>query len=296
MSGLDKKGKNGKVNIIPIIIVLLSIVFLVFIFSAEQAISPSGEITMTKHEREYDSSYLDKEKIVLVTNVYPPYIFDEESANQGFFINVIEEAFAAVELEVEIQRMPWSRCTDLVDSGYAWGAFPYVINEEREKEYVFSAPIYETTDRDTVLFYNKNVEGLESNSIEDLSELKEFRVGGVEGYWYLTKLEEHKIKPYLSADETNLFQQLSAGSIEVVPANIDIGRYIILYNEDIEKKDIGILNYAWEEEYDDYRFMLDKENSEYDWFNEKLEEGMEIIKDNGIYDQLVEDLEALLEY
>lgn len=296
MNGLDKKEKSRRVKIIPIIIALLSIVFLVHVLFIDRPISVSDEFIRVKHEREFKSEHLSKEKIVLVTNTYPPYIFDEESTEQGFFVDVMVEAFRAVDLEVEIQRMPWSRCTDLVDSGYAWGAFPYVINEEREREYLFSVPIFETTERETVLFYNKNIEGLEEDGVDDLSDLKEFRIGGVEGYWYLAALEEHGISSYLNSNEINLFQQLSDRTIDVVPGNIDIGRYIILSNSEIKKDDIGILDFVWPEEYDHYRIMLDKENSEYDWFNEQFLKGMEIIKRNGTYDRLVEEFEESLEY
>ena len=74
------------------------------------------------------------EELAIATgNDYAPFT-DEELPEGGLATEVVVEAFAAVDHEVDIDFRPWARGYHDTGQGVFAGTFPYVHSDERAEE------------------------------------------------------------------------------------------------------------------------------------------------------------------
>ena len=160
-------------------------------------------------------------EVVVYTGEYKPLVSESMKGN-GFISEIIREVFQRMPgYELKLKFSSWKRNETLVDSGYAWGTFPYSRTEERMKKYMFSDIIFQS---DMVFFaYNHD----STITYEQLSELKDFSIGGVRGYFYKTAFEEAGLNVSYNSDEVSAFKNLIAGRVDLVPMMDIIGWTII---------------------------------------------------------------------
>ncbi|QNM98477.1 substrate-binding periplasmic protein [Chitinimonas koreensis] len=87
------------------------------------------------------------DSLSLVTgNDYAPFA-DSKLPNGGLAAEVAVKAFAESKTEVKLDWSPWARGYEEAKSGRYAATFPYVKSAEREKDFIYSAPIYEIQQR-----------------------------------------------------------------------------------------------------------------------------------------------------
>jgi len=160
------------------------------------------------------------ETITLVTGEFPPYT-SEALEDRGFSTEIISAVFQEMGKEVEYTFYPWRRCEELVQKGKAWATFPYTHTEEREKVYLFSDNI---SDSITHFFYYKENKAYTYNTLEDL---KDYKVGGLQGYFYEPWFEEAGLEVTYTYDHMSIIRQLINGRIELAPLNVVVGWHTI---------------------------------------------------------------------
>jgi polar amino acid transport system substrate-binding protein len=84
------------------------------------------------------------EVLKLATGVNAPYT-GASLPNGGPLTDIVRRAFAESGYDVEIAFLPWKRGYAATLNGEYVGTFPYVRNTEREKDFVFSEPVYVVT-------------------------------------------------------------------------------------------------------------------------------------------------------
>lgn len=77
----------------------------------------------------------------LVTLQYPPYEYEEEGIKKGFIIEIMQEIFNNLNLDYNIEVLPWKRAMSMVKNGDSDLIFTIYKNDEREEYIDFSDEI-----------------------------------------------------------------------------------------------------------------------------------------------------------
>lgn len=175
-------------------------------------------------------SAVQAEKFLLVIGEWAPYT-SEHLEGYGMMTEIVSAVFQDMGQEVEFQFYPWSRCLQLVMRGKAWGTFPYLITETRLRRILYSAPIGESTMK---LFYYDATQEYRFNEWKDLGQ---YRLGGIQGYFYEEVFEAEEMKVNYSIDTFSGLRKLKSGRIDVLIEDEAVGWRAIAseYPDEIEK-------------------------------------------------------------
>ncbi len=208
----------------------------------------------------------------------------------------LTDVFKTVEKEMGVKFvfifMPWKRCETVIEGLEAWGAIPYVRTPEREKKFYFSKRLYNSASR----FFVHTSDGMKKNiSYTELSDLKNYRIGGVRGYWYEKIFHDVGIELELVTTEKQNLKKLQAGRIDLIPLDETAGWYMIrelFPQEEISKfftvekplsvKDSFLMT---SKQYPDTQNLLTRFNT-----------ALKTIKENGTFQQLIEKHGVVLTY
>lgn len=113
----------------------------------------------------------------VVTTEYPPFEYVEDGVLQGQDVDTVRTVLRAMGFEPDFQVLPWARAEMMVRRGNADLLFSLTRSPERERHYLFTAPISSARD---VLYARKDA-GLSGTSYKDLTDLS---VGVTGGYNY----------------------------------------------------------------------------------------------------------------
>ncbi|GLR14700.1 hypothetical protein GCM10007907_34900 [Chitinimonas prasina] len=119
---------------------------------------------------------------------WPPYIWQDGSTAdgtpilKGYSVDVLKRIADDAGLDFKIDMLPWERCQALLKRGMYELALGASLNPERERDYMLSHAYYQTT---SVYFYSRQryPKGL---AVQQLPDLKKYRVCGLHGYNYET--------------------------------------------------------------------------------------------------------------
>ena len=170
----------------------------------------------------FTSAGMAETTLVIATGEYPPYV--SERPEESFLTDIFHEVAKEMGVTFEFKFMPWKRCEDAVEELKAWGAIPYTATPEREQKFYFSDPLYFVQS----LFFAHSRDGRRPQiPYNELTDLKNYRIGGVLGYYYEKPFREAGLKvEYVPTGEQN-FRKLRAGRIDLTPSVEGIGWYLI---------------------------------------------------------------------
>ena len=160
--------------------------------------------------------------LIIVTSELPPYTSAEPQ--DSFLSALLQEVGKEMGVNFEFRFMPWARCEQAVDSLQAWATLPYVPTPEREKKFLFSTPLYA---KRTMLFHYSEEPLTLPKTFTDLSELSQYKVGGVRGYYYESVFSEAGVRLSLASSDEQGFRMLRAGRVDLMPALEVVGWNII---------------------------------------------------------------------
>lgn len=113
--------------------------------------------------------------IVLEIGEWPPYTTNSKN---GLATELVIAACNSVGLKYIISNVPWLRAEKNVEAGLAFATFPYTITEERKSKYLFSDPIFKSTN--LIIYNNQNMK-ININSINSINAFKYYKVGTTTG-------------------------------------------------------------------------------------------------------------------
>jgi len=221
-----------------------------------------------------------KEKIVIVTNEWKPYV-SKEMEDLGLLPNLINEVFKKIDIEVEYKFYPWRRGEEMVRNGKAFGTFPYRVTDSRKNVYDFSESLIYSRG---LFFYLKNnfEEGLKWDNYEDL--LK-YNVSGVMGYWYEEPFSKYKLKVDYSATEEIALRKLYTGRVDILAGDELVMWNLIkeIFPDNIDDFDTSSnpLND------DDLHIIVSKDNFQSKLILEKFNKALKEMKVTGEYEKIM---------
>ncbi|ABC30067.1 ABC-type amino acid transport/signal transduction systems, periplasmic component/domain [Hahella chejuensis KCTC 2396] len=221
-----------------------------------------------------------KEVIHIGSGEWPPYI-SEDAPHFGPTSQIVTEAFALVDIDVEYHFHPWNRSFVLCLQGNLDATIAWEKTAEREPNFVFSEmPII--TER-TVFFYSKN----NAQSLDEIwspSKEPKLRIGGILGYNYGDKLDEAERKGLFavrrSDSEMTSFRQLIKGHIDLFPSDLVVGLEILRKHFDApERHQIRYLPEPLR--IAKLYLIFSKKTPRHDWLKAQFDKGMQQLHDSG---------------
>lgn len=227
-------------------------------------------------------------KLIIATGELPPYV--SKQPENSFLTDLFREIANEMDVRFEFKFFPWKRCEINVEILNAWAAIPYVPTIERSQKFYFSEPLYT---KQTKFFYYSPDKKKKNISYESLADLKNYRIGGVMGYFYHKMFIDAGITLELIVQEEQNFRKLQAGRVDLVPALEILGWHMIeeLFSSKEKEKfftvdkplHVGANYLMTSKHYPDTQKLLAK-------FNIALKK----IKKNGVYQQIFEKHGLLL--
>ncbi len=183
-----------------IIVFLLISVLFVFVTTAQQSLSILGD------------------------DDYPPFSFEEDGELTGIDIDILNELFNRMNIDVEIELVPWNRLMALTKQGAVDGSFALFKTAEREEFCIYpEAPVHYST----FSVFVRQGNGFNFNSIQDLYGKT---VGIPSGFTISDEFDLAKAQGLIAVEEVQTSQhnirKLLAGRIDCFVAN----RLVTLYS------------------------------------------------------------------
>lgn len=204
----------------PFLVLLIIQLIPVFLFQSCR----KEDARPTENEIDKDTTLAEKsisdKIIVLATGEWAPYV-SEENEGSGICTEIITAAFKKSGYETSYSFYPWKRCEVLAERGDVFATFPYRVTDERKERFYFSDKIVFSSGR---FFYMKTFGTVDYT---EFSDLKEYKLGGVRGYWYEKDFNEAGlIVDYSISDEINI-RKLAAGRVQIAAGDEAVGWQLI---------------------------------------------------------------------
>lgn len=118
------------------------------------------------------------EKITFVSTEFPPFVIKLENEVSGIEVDVLRELCRRLDLQPDIQIVPWSRALNYVKAGKVDGIFAPVYTKDRT-EYIYFTE--EPVGKERIAIMSLRGAGIKATSLDDI---KSEIVGVVSGYSY----------------------------------------------------------------------------------------------------------------
>lgn len=168
------------------------------------------------------STLAHAEKLRIVTDPWPPYVYQENGQTKGIDYEVTAEVFKRLGIEVEWQFLPWKRCLAMIEQGLADGILDIFQTEQRNAQLFYpSEPLSHV---EFVLFQAN----ARPHAVKQLDDLKGLTVGTAPGYSYgsaFADSSDFKREPAPTL-EANL-GKLQLGRIDLLITDRRVGRYLV---------------------------------------------------------------------
>lgn len=161
-------------------------------------------------------------ELVIASSEVPPYA--SSKPEDSFLTELFQEIGKEMGVTFVFKFMPWKRCTTALDTAEAWGAVPYIRTPEREQLYLFSDSLYSRKMK--FFYYSRDGKKLDV-AFNDLRDLRKYRIGGVDGFWYIKLFSDAGIKLDLAVNLERTFEKLQAGRFDLAIGDENVGMHLI---------------------------------------------------------------------
>ncbi|OUR98719.1 hypothetical protein A9Q84_04715 [Halobacteriovorax marinus] len=231
------------------------------------------------------------ESVKLATEEYPPYTSNKISHN-GYIAKIVTMAFAAVDYQVEYQFYPGARSFKLAKIGELVGTVPWSHRKEREEFFYYSRPVAVA---DTEVFFVLNDSNFSWDpSKQSYEDLKGISIGGVRSYNYGDRFQDAENSGLIKVSRVNdvrqNFRKLFNKRLDVVISHKQVAMHHL--NNTFSKSHMyRIKSFPVKtEEQKFYYILFSKKNPKGEEMKNKFNEGLSIIKRNGLFDEILQDL------
>jgi len=182
------------------------------------------------------------EKMVFTTTEFPPYIIVDNGKIKGIHVETIAEICKRLNIEPDIQILPWARAIKYMKDGEADAIFSPLMNEERTQFMYFSP---ENIGSEKTVFAAKKGKGVK---VSGLNDLKDKNVGVVRGYDLGTEFEKSVVKKTVCDNDKQMMLMLEKERIDLAVGDEGVLKLIRKMNgfEEIETVFVlrEVLNYV----------------------------------------------------
>ncbi len=222
----------------------------------------------------------DEQVIHLTNGEWPPYLSDNLK-HGGVISQIVTEAFALEGIQVKYGFFPWARSYVLAQMGKWEGSVVWSRSPEREKDFLYSDPVFETR---KVFFHLKDYP-FDWSSLDDL---KDVIIGATLKYNYGPEFHEiaksGKIHvEYAVSDEINI-KLLLLKRIQVFPIQTEVG-YSILHKHFKQEEIQRITHHPKTLMQSPYHLILSKKVGNNKNLLRSFNKGLKQLKDSGKIEQ-----------
>jgi polar amino acid transport system substrate-binding protein len=160
------------------------------------------------------------EKLSIVSDEWPPYIYTENLEVKGFDYEIVMAVMEIMNYEVTFKIYPWKRCLYMIKNKQVDAILDIGITEDRKKQMFF--PEENISSSASVLFCSRDA-NFTFNNLEDLKGLK---IGTLLGYVYSKEIENTKFFEKFPVQTINQnIDMLKLGRIDMFIANRNAGLF-----------------------------------------------------------------------
>lgn len=219
------------------------------------------------------------ENVTIATGEFPPYT-GKDIPEFGAANEITTKAFLAVGIEPEYVFFPWKRLERDIQNGRQLCSTIWMNTDARKEFALFSQPVIPIRN---VVFYNK--EQLGTYIYESLDEFAKLKVGGIGGYFYVPDFEKHGIEMEESNSLESLVHKIYLKRIDAFIDDELVGWTVIkqLYPNELHKF-ASTPEAVW---VSDNMLMCSKKHPDSERIIARFNEGLQIIKDNGVYEKIL---------
>lgn len=220
--------------------------------------------------------------IKITTGYWPPYLA-EKMPNQGFMAQIIREAFAAENIEVDYTFLPWSRALAMVKSTDYQASAVWSCTKKRSREFLYSDPILPYH----YVFYHRKSEAFDWASFSDLEGMN---VGLTQDYSYSNTLAAAIESGLVDADTTTSdvanFKKLLIGRIDLFPMDPVVGEAIIKRQFAVHASSLTFHPKPLRRAF--YHLLFEKDSPDANRLKRAFDKGLQTLRKNGRFQQIVE--------
>ena len=171
------------------------------------------------------SNTVHADPLKLVALQYPPYVYAEDGEIKGIATQMVRTIFDELEVEVEIEILPWARALRALKYKTADGVFTIFRTKERlafldyPNQPLINQRISLYVHRDSNIEFNGNLESLYQH-----------RIGLTRSVSYgsiFDASKQHFVNSIIVNDEISKFDLLAIGRTELLISNQDAAEYYI---------------------------------------------------------------------
>lgn len=220
---------------------------------------------------------------------YAPYT-GEELDGYGAFTEIVSAVLEHIGIQPRYEFGSWNRAYHIVKHHKAMGSFPYTKTPEREKEMLFSDPIYRENGK---FFYkpSNHKETLPDNWTVD--QLKSYKIGAPLGYASIEHMEALGLNPMIQKTEREMLLAIEYGHVDFVATGETSGWHFIQEKYGKRSHLFATLEKPFSE--DILHVMVAKNHPEAKNFLSEFNTGLKKIKENGTYRKILEKHEMKYE-
>lgn len=229
--------------------------------------------------------------IRIASGEWSPYI-SEHMPHYGIWSHIVTEAFAIQGITVEYGFFPWNRSLNYVSSGLWDGSLGWVKTPERDLFALFpTTPIANVEDMCFVFFHRTDYE-FDWETVEDLSGQ---HIGTMLGYAQTEQLIAARdsgipLTLDIYGEELTNLKMLLANRFNLLVCAANICTELL--KENFTPEEVALVTYhptPWD--CPEYHLMISKKSPRAEEWIQIFEQGLQQLKDNGRYNQLLQDFQ-----
>lgn len=215
------------------------------------------------------------------SNYYPHYAAD--LPQQGAVSEIIRQAFLLQDINTEIDFMPFARAYREAQQANYIGLVAGWYNDKRAEHFYYSQPLY----ANQIVFFKRKDTTVHYTDYANLTQ-KNLRMALVQGYLDLPGLPESGITTIQVATDEQAFQMLARNRVDLVPADILNGLYLI---DEKFPQYAGHLDWMMPAlEHRPMYLLLSKKDPRSEALMQRFNKGLQQLRQSGRYQQIIDHL------
>ncbi|WP_425628152.1 substrate-binding periplasmic protein [Vibrio neptunius] len=166
------------------------------------------------------SSLANDKTVRFAVGDWEPYTSSLSDPELKISETLVRRAFEIRGYAVELEYYPWVRSYQYAIRGDFDGSFPWMKNEDRVKDFIYSEPFFSQR---VQFFYHSDI----PFSWHDAKDLNKFQIGATQGYQATHIMEQLGVDVEVNNSEETNFQKMAKGRLDAYPTGVERGLYLI---------------------------------------------------------------------
>lgn len=214
--------------------------------------------------------------VELVTGDYPPFS-SEEAPAMGALSEVVVAAFKEQGISAQLRFMPWQRGYMETRNGLHTGTFPYVKNDERQRDFLFSLPLYPDVVR---IFVPSETDATIDWAGKAICVPQGYNIARVAPF-----IESQQARMERPPDMLNCFQMLQRGRVQAVWSSETVAEFV---TRDLRRDGLRFKPLALGMEYPvELYLIISRQLPQAQQWLERFNTGLARIQKNGAYAKIL---------